>query len=154
MKKKALVWSCIYYVSIPLFFYGVLHLCALGLRSAGGINNLGAVILAAYGLIFVVIPATTATLMRFSLLKWYLDPFAAAEAPIFLYCVIVVSHMESTNSVSSAVLEASKSLSENGGEGWLFLACLFIFGLMASFSVSRKNGENISYRLISKLSVQ
>lgn len=33
--------------------------------------------------------------------------------------------------------------------GWLLLAGLFVFGLLVSFSPARKNGQSISYRLLS-----
>lgn len=147
MKKKMVFFHLAYYIIYLLiymgFFFGISRLLKT--------SNLGAVVLFTYGLLFVATPIMIAILTRFSLLKWYVDPLAAAEAPLFLYMVMIFNHMKRSEDFCSAVEEINETLSADGGTGWLFLIGLFLFGLAASFSFARKQEESISYRLIAKL---
>lgn len=81
MRKRMLFFHLAYYILSPLA-YGAFFCCVTGLFHT---TNLGAAIAVTYGLMFLATPMVIVVLMRFSLLKWYVDPFAAAEIPLFLY---------------------------------------------------------------------
>ena len=150
MKKKVLVWSCLYYISIPLICAGVLYLLSAILRASGEADNLGAVMFATYGFLFFGMPIMIVVLMRFSLLKWYVDPLAAAEAPLFLYLSGILNQTKRTGDFLAAFQSVNESFCANGGQGWIVLAGFFILGLFASFSFDRKDGKSFSYRMLSK----
>mgnify|MGYP004596064741 FL=1 len=67
--------------------------------------------------------------------------------PLLLYVLMLAKQIKSSGSFGSAFVGLNRMLCDNGV--WLYLVCLFVFGLALSFSVARKNGQNISYRLIS-----
>lgn len=150
MKKKIWPFHLIYYAIILLVYTACLY-CASWLMHLDGDLNLGAVITVTLLFVFMVTPILTIILMRFSLLKWYVDPFAAACIPAYLYCGMILNVTKRTQDLLSAFKEVNLDLSNDGGEGWIFLACLFLFGLVTSFSISRKNGKSISYRLLAKI---
>lgn len=148
MRKKMLFFHLVYYVLSLLIYGGVLYGSTRLFRT----SNLGAVIAITYGLMFLATPILIAVIMRFSLLKWYVDPFAAAEVPLFLYIGSVISQMNRSGiPFFQALLKYNEKLSADGAGGWFFLIGLFFFGLAASFSFARKRGESISYKLISKI---
>ena len=89
-------------------------------------------------------------MMRFSPLRFYIDPFAAAEIPLFLYLAMILNGLKSAGGVRSAFLLVNRRLADDGGMGGLFLAGLFLFGLLFSLSVKRKHGQSIAYRIIEK----
>ena len=96
-------------------------------------------------------PVLVAILMRFSLFKWYVDPIAAVEIPLFLYVGMLFNQMKRSSDLSSAFLLVNNKLDDDGGMGWLFLVGLFVFGLVMSLSFARKNGQSISYRLLERI---
>ncbi len=149
MKKKILIFHILYYILSLLVYIGFLYSSPWLLRLPEK-NDLGTAIAFIYGVLFIATPIIIAVLMRFSLFKWYVDPIAAAEVPMFLYFAMVINQMDRAGKFTAAVLLVNNQLSDDGGEGWLFLIGLFVFGLIASFSIARKRGESISYRLISK----
>ena len=151
MKKKLTLFSLLYYTLIPLVYVALFAFASLLLDASGSSGNLGAVIAATYALMFVAVPALTVILMRLSLLKWYVDPIAAAEIPLFLYGTMIVSQMKRAKPFSAAYLTVNESLCRDGGEGLFFLIGLFVLALLASFSPARKKGESISYQLIAKV---
>lgn len=149
MRRRMLFFRLAYYILCPLA-YGAIFCCATRLFHT---TNLGAAIAVTYGLMFLATPIIVAILMRFSLLKWYVDPFAAAEIPLFLYIGSVIVQMNrSGSSFFQALLTYNEKLSADGGEGWFFHIGLFLFGLVASLSFARKREESISYKLIAKIS--
>jgi len=89
--------------------------------------------------------------MRFGLFKWYVDPIAAVEIPLFLYVGMLFNQAKRSGDLSSAFRLVNNDLGDDGGMGWLFLVGLFVFGLVMSLSFARKNGQSISYRLLSKI---
>ena len=151
MKKKIWLFQLIYYAVILLIYTACLY-CASWMMHLDGDLNLGAVIAVTLLFMFMATPILTIILMRFSLLKWYIDPFAAACIPVYLYFGMILNVTKRTNDLLSAFKEVNFNLSNDGGEGWVFLACLFLFSLAASFSIARKNGASISYRLLAKIS--
>ena len=151
MKKKHVIFHFLYYlltiVVYMAFFYGA----SLLLDLTGRGEDLGAAILVTYGVLFVMTPVLVAILMRFSLFKWYVDPIAAVEIPLFLYVGMLFNQMKRSGNLRSAFLLVNNDLGDDGGMGWLFLVGLFVFGLVMSLSFARKNGQSISYRLLERI---
>ena len=151
MKKKHIIFHVLYYALIMIVYIAFFHTVSMVVDLAGGIDNFGFAIMATYGVVFVMTPILVAVLMRFSLFKWYFDPIAAAEIPLFLYVSLLFNQMKHTDSFLSAFRLLNNKLCDDGGMGWLFLIGLFAFGLVASLSFERKNGKSVSYRLLSRI---
>lgn len=152
MKAKKLFLHLLYYTFVPAVYVLALKLLSGLLRQSGNADNLGAAIVYTYGILLVATPVLTIVLMRFSLLKWYVDPIAAAEIPLFYYLVMIFKKARQTPNLSAAFHAVNASVWDDGGEGLIFLLGLFLFGLLASFSLERKEENSISYRIIKKLS--
>ena len=147
MQKKLFLFHLAYYVFSLLIYIGFLFVSIKLFHT----TNLAAAIAIAYGLMFLATPILISVIMRFSLLKWYVDPLAAAEVPLFLYVGMIINQMNRSGSqFYNAFLETNKVLSADEQTGWIFLIGLFLFGLITSFSIARTKGESISYRLISR----
>ena len=58
--------------------------------------------------------------MRFSPLRFYIDPFAAAEIPLFLYLAMILNGLKSAGGVRSAFLLVNRRLTDDGGMGVCF----------------------------------
>ena len=151
MKRKMSVFYFLYYALYLLIYVGFFLVSYLILDLSGASENLGAVMVATYAVLFIGTPTIIAVFMRFSLLRWYVDPFAAVEIPLCLYCGMIVKRMGHTGDFSSAFLKVNQSLCSDSGSGWIFLIGLFLFSLLLSLSPARKRGESISYRLIAKI---
>ena len=151
MKKKHVIFHVLYYVLTIVVYMAFFYAASLILDLTGEADNLGAVIAVTYGVLFVMTPVLVAVLMRFSLFRWYVDPIAAAEIPLFLYVGMIFNQMKRSDGLRSAFRMVNNDLGDDGGMGWLFLVGLFVFGLVMSLSFSRKNGQSISYRLLSKI---
>ena len=148
MRTKMLFFHLAYYILSLLIYVGFLYGSAALFRT----SNLGTVIAITYGFLYLATPILIAVIMRFSLLKWYVDPLAAAEIPLFLYFGCVINEMNRSGiPFVDAILEFNEKLSADSGSGWFFLIGLFLFSLVASISFSRKEGKSISYKLISKI---
>ena len=152
MRKKVALFQLLYYILITLLFPGFLYCFALILKltKQSGSLNLGAVIAVTYFFTFLATPCYIAIAMRFSLLRWYVDPIAAFSVPLSFFSVMVFNVLSRTHNLSDAFRELTLSLNNDGGEGWFFFGGLFLFGLLASFSVARTRGNSISYRLLKK----
>ena len=149
-KMKMLCLHFAYYVLSMLVYIGFLY----GYAKLFHTSDLGAAILLTYGLLFLATPILVVLVMRFSLLKWYVDPLAALEVPLFLYIGMIINQMNRSGvQFYDAFLTINESLSADGGSGWFYLIGLFVLGLIASFSLARIRGESICYRLIFKISV-
>lgn len=151
MKKKHVIFHLLYYTLTIVVYMAFFYAASLMLDLTGKADNLGSVMAVTYGVLFVMTPVLVAVLMRFSLFKWYVDPIAAAEIPLFLYVGMLFNQMKRSSDLSSAFLMVNNDLGDDGGMGWLFLVGLFVFGLVMSMSFARKNGQSISYRLLSKI---
>lgn len=149
-KTKLIIWQLGYYMLIPLVYIGISFLASLVMNSLGGYENPGAIVYVTCTFAFVVMPIIIAALMRFSLFKWYVDPIAAAELPIFFYLSMLISQRKQSGDILSAFSLVNIELNDDGGIGWLLMLGMFVFGLVTSLSFARKNGESISYRLLSK----
>ena len=148
MKVLRLFFHVLYYVLFLLVYIAFLCFASLLLDH---IDSLGAIMAAIYGVLFLATPVVVAAMMRFSLFKWYIDPIAAAEIPLFLYISMLIKSAARADSYADGFARLNSSLASNGGEGWLFLIGLFVFGLIASFSLARPKEKSISYRLLSKI---
>ena len=144
MKKKIVILQTIYYILVPCIFGAFYYLSSLLIPDNASI---GSVVTAVYGILFIGSPLVIAVLMRFSLLRWYVDPFAAAEIPLLFYIIMLTSRIRHDHSFSVAFSALNRSL---GSEGFFFLFGLFFFGLMASISPARKEKRNLIYILIQK----
>ena len=151
MKKKHVIFHFLYYLLTIVVYMAFFYAASLMLDLTGKADNLGSVMAVTYGVLFVMTPVLVAVLMRFSLFRWYVDPIAAAEIPLFLYAAMIFNQMKHADDLKSAFLLVNKKLADDGGEGWLFLAGLLVFGLLTSLSFARKNGRSISYRLLEKI---
>ena len=151
MKKKHVIFHFLYYVLTIVVYMAFFYGASLMLDLTGHGEDLGAAILVTYGVLFVMTPVVVAVMMRFSLFKWYVDPIAAAEIPLFLYVAILLNQAKRSGDLRSAFLLVNNDLGDDGGMGWLFLVGLFVFGLVMSLSFARKNGHSISYRLLSRI---
>lgn len=151
MQKKHIFSHILYYVITPVVYLLFFHIASLFLDLSGESDNLGAVMAVTYAVLFFMTPLLIAVLMRFSLFRWYVDPIAAAEIPALLYFGMIVNQFKRSGTIRSAFLLVNNSLSEDGGMGWFFIIGLLVFGLLASLSFARKNGQSISYRILSKI---
>ena len=147
IKKKRTIFSLLYYVLCPIIYAAFFYMSSLLLEASGKSDNLGSVMAVTYGVLYFMTPILIGVLMRFSLFRWYVDPVAAAETPLFLYIIMIINESRRSGSIKSAFLLVNDKLSDDGGMGYLFLIGLFVFGLIISFSLARKNGQSISYRL-------
>ncbi len=152
-KRKTHLWPfhAAYYLLTILVYVAFFYAVSLLLQMSKLSEDLGVAMAATLLLLYVATPILMAVLMRFSLLRWYVDPFAAAEIPLFLYISMILNQAKYTNSLRSAFLLVNGDLADDGGAGWFFLLGLFLFGLITSFSVARKEGRNLPHRWIGKL---
>ena len=153
MKRKMILLHVLYYILLPLIYAGILYGSAFFMKLTGQSGDLGAAIVFAYIWLFAIMPASMLALMRFSLLKWHVDPFAAAAAPLFYYANLLIGEMKQTGELQSALHLVSIELGDDGGFGWIVLAGMFAFGLLASLSFARRRGESLSFRLLAKLGI-
>ena len=151
MQKKHIFFHLLYYVLTPVVYLLFFYIASLFLDLSGESDNLGAVMAVTYAVLFFLTPLLITVLMRFSLFRWYVDPIAAAEIPALLYFGMIVNQFKRSGTIRSAFLLVNNSLSEDGGMGRFFIIGLFVFGLLASLSFARKNGQSISYRILSKI---
>lgn len=148
MRKKMWIFHVAYYVLLLLIYACFFFISTKLFPPKLSIGMAKAV---AYGFFYVATPMVVAVLMRFSFLKWYVDPIAALEVPLFIYVRLIHTQMSRSDiNFYDALLKINGQLSADGIGGWFFLIGLFVFGLAASFSLARKKGKSISYRLISK----
>lgn len=147
MKKKIVLFSILYYILFLLCYIGFAAVAVRLLKT----NNLAAAVVRAAALLLVLTPAIILVFARFSLLRWYVDPFAAAIVPAFFYVGLVVNETKHSDSFWEAITTAIWAMTVDT-EAWLLLIGLFLFGLLASFSPARKNGKSISYKLLNKIS--
>ncbi len=158
MRKKMIVWHMVYYVLFLALFitlqYFMYLFIDLFLKLSGKSASFGFLATVIYAFLFIGTPFLIAVLTRFSLLKWYVDPFAAALVPLYYYLRMIFNSMKKAGYFPAAFQRANQLFSANGGEGWLLLIVSFVFGLAASFSLARKKEESISYRLLAKISAK
>ena len=150
-KKKLVIFHILYYVLTLLIYIAFFYAVSLLFRLSGEADNLGAAMAVTYGLLFFMTPLLTAVLMRFSLFRWYVDPIAAAEIPLFLYLGMIWTQFRRSGELKAAFLLVNRQLADDGGMGWLFLIGLFVFALLMSLSFARTKGQSISYRILSKI---
>ncbi len=134
--KKAVRYIA-YYIAVPLLLLGAMLACSALLRLTDSADNLGAAMAATYFFLFLAAPAVAVLAVRLSVLPWVVDPFAAAELPLTLFAAMVVNVMGRGNTVGEALSKVHRSMANDGGEGYIFLAALFVFALVCSISLRR-----------------
>lgn len=150
MKKKIFLFQILYYILFLLCYAGVLYAAALLLKT----NDLAKAVVRAVALLFVFTPLFIAVFTRFSLLKWYVDPIAAAIVPSLFYFGLVFNELKARDSLGEAFATVNWALTNDSATGWLFLIGLFIFGLLVSISPARREGRSVSYRLLDKITAK
>ena len=151
MKKILICFRIAYYILVPALYLGILYAVFTFMRFIIlGKTVIGVMLFVAFAL-FVLTPIYTAVVMRFSTLRWYVDPFAALEVPAALYLAGVLDKIINGESVSHAFASVSDSFTNGGGKGTLLLIAIFAFGLLCSFSFKRREGKSISFRLAQRL---
>ena len=150
MSKRMPLYRILYYVVFLLAFLGCLWL-VMWLASLRSPVGLGTAVMMVYILVFLCIPVGVAIFARLSLLRWYVDPFAAALVPLALYFIMVIDKIEIAGGLWPAFAMINQSLIHKNGEGLLYFIGLFVFGLVASISVARKEGRSISFQWIEML---
>ena len=153
MKKKMLLLCLLYYILLPFIYAGVYTAFLFFVKLIGQPGNLGTAIAFTYIYWLVILPASVLVLMRLSLLKWYVDPFAAAIMPLFYFINLLIGEMKQTGELQSALHLVNIELGDDGGFGWIVLEGMFVFGLLASLSFARKRGESISFKLLAKVGI-
>jgi len=145
MKKRITIWPIVYYLLLPCVYLAAYFLWD-SIASRGLPSSLGSAWVQIAAMFFVATPVIILLFMRFSLLKWYVDPFAAAEVPLCLYGIMICNRMgRKGEGFLAAFADVNESLCEDGAVLLLFLIGVFVFGLIASFSIARKNGKSIGY---------
>ena len=153
MKRAKSILSVFYYALVPTLFYLFMYAFSFALERTKGKDNLGVVIAAVYGFLFIFTPILIAVLMRFSPIKWVIDPFAALEIPLFLYAGMILKDIERSNlGLISSFSIVNNKLNDDGGIGWVFLIGIFFFGVVCSISYSRVKGSSAFYKLTGKFS--
>ena len=87
-KKKVILFGILYYF-LAFAAYALCY-CFLALLPT---KSLGTAIAWTYGILFVMTPIAVVLIARFSLLKWWVDPFAALLVPLFFYISMIVTKL-------------------------------------------------------------
>ena len=148
MKKSHLIYQILYYLLTYAVYFGGLLFSALFVQATLPSVGLTGLVVILYLLFLHGIPIVVIVMMRFSLLKWYIDPFAASIAPLWFYSMVLFSKLDKCGDIGAAIANANKSMSVGNPDGWFVMVVLFLVGLIASFSPARKRGESLGYRLL------
>ena len=115
MKNKHVIFHFLYYVLTIVVYMAFFYASSLMLDLTGKADNLGSVMTVTYGVLFVMTPVLVAILMRLSLFKWYVDPIAAAEIPLFLYVAMLLNQAKRSGNLLSAFRLVNNDLGDDGG---------------------------------------
>ena len=149
MHNRMPLYRILYYVVFLLAFLGCWWLLwfLLSFYPGGGVN-LGLGMLMAFGVAFFCIPAGIAIFARLSLLRWYVDPFAAALVPVCLYFIFVIDRIKLSDGFWEAFVNLNQQLIGISRLTLYYFIGLFLFGLVVSFSIARKEGRSIAFKWI------
>ena len=150
MKTRNILFGIMYYFALLLIYTVCLYLSVWVLRSLGPKLVLQQIAAFIFVIAYVCLPGLIIILMRFSLLKCIVDPIAAAMAPLFVYGLFFFRHFEDYPIFSVAFSRTNQAL-HDGYTGLILMGGTFLIGLIASISPARRNGNNISYRILNKL---
>ncbi|MGM9643353.1 MAG: hypothetical protein ACI3XI_09110 [Eubacteriales bacterium] len=152
MKTKAVLKHVVYYVAVPVLICAFCLFSALLFELFKVKENNGAVVAAIYVGIFIVItlPIITVVLMRFSPLRFVVDPFAAFEVPLTLCAVIVASQLIKGSSIRLALA----ALTDDWAAVATMFAILFAIGLVGSLSFARPRGSGLTDRIIARIATK
>ena len=140
----------LYYVAIPVVF-AVLYACYGGLQAiASGKESLGWLSLVSAEVFIILLPVAAVLLMRATPLRWPVDPFAAAEIPLFVFACMAGRWWIRTGSLSRAISEVRLDFGDDGNFMWYVLGAVFVFALLCSLSKARMKGNSFYYKHIEK----
>lgn len=142
-KKQIAGVQLLYYLAVALIY--VLYWLGVNFVLKYGMGNVGLGTLAGI-IVYIITPvffALMAVLMRFSLLRWHVDPFAAMIAPVLWFFWVAISKM---NRSSLGFMDAAREAVDS--EVWMILIVMFFWAAVFSLSFARKRGESISYRML------
>ena len=149
-KKKTTIFRGLYYVvSVLILGVAFVLMTVMAESALGGANGISRVIGATQLSILIYcvgIPTIVIALMRFSPAPGYVDPYAAAIAPAFFLSAIFLGRVIGFMNLGEAFMDLLRMV----GVYWPYFVGLYVFGLMASFSVSRKNGHGFVAKLVQK----
>ncbi len=144
---KTVLKHTAYYLAVPLCIYLLFPLFNWMMDITDFPLDLGAILLAINCLLWIALPSLVAILMRFSMLPWPVDPFAAAEPPLFICAAILFSAYRRSGSMAKALSELRIELADDGGMLIYLLIGLFIFSLLCSLSLRRMAGDHLPGRI-------
>ena len=142
------LYRILYYVVFLLAFLGCWGLLWFLMTLPSQDVSLGWAMMVLYGVGFFCIPAGIAIFARLSLLRWYVDPFAAALVPVSLYFIFVIDKIEVFGGIWKAFEHVNQQLLGTSRLTLYYFIGLFLFGLVVSFSPARKEGRSIAFRWI------
>jgi len=149
--KKIQIYKYLYCFLVPILFISSLRMFFVLLHFFIRVDKtLFALVLALYFTYGLVIPIAAFILMRFSLFKWYVDPFAAAELPLVFCLNLFIKQSPGTRGISVAFSDTLSRLTSDNGRLARYLLSLFFFALLASFSLKRKSEKSFMYRLLNR----
>lgn len=148
MSKRMPLYRILYYVIFLLAFLGCWGLLSFSMTHTSQDMGLGFAMMTLYGVAFFCIPAGIAVFARVSLLRWYVDPFAAALVPVSLYFIFVIDKIKLTDGFWEAFVSLNQQLLGINRLTLYYFIGLFLFGLAVSFSPARKEGRSIAFQWI------
>ncbi len=144
---KTILKHSIYYCSIPGWVYLLFWLFNRLLNLTDAPLDLGTLVIATYGFLLCGFPCLIALLMRFSMLPWPVDPFAAAEIPLTFCAVLLIGRVRRTGALSGAWTWLEEQLADDGGFLAFVLIVMFLYGLLCSLSFRRMKGDHLPGRI-------
>ncbi len=144
MEKKT-IYNIIYYATVLIVLTALPTLTACFFKGSVESFEDAALVMI---IVLTVMLLTAAVLMRFSTFRFYVDPFAALEVVLSIYLADLLLALIRTGDI----LAAFKETGEIRAFTLVYYALAFVFGLILSFSIKRKSGKSISYRIIGKMS--
>lgn len=144
--KKVRLYQTLYYTLLPILYIVTFYTCSYIIYL---LNNDEGVLMLGYIFLFVVSPVISLILMRFSMLKWYVDPFAASEIPLAHILYSLIKRVINTKSLYEAFKELIWDLTKGDAMNRIYFLGIFLFAILCSFSIKRKNEQSFLYRILS-----
>jgi len=150
MKNKVFWLKLLYYPLLLVIYTSYILIVGVIVLPLSKIDFLNDVLLVMGAAVSISATILFFILVRSSLLKWYVDPFAALTLPVWLYLMRLFWKMTRGTDILSAFHLTNAELYNDTEFGWVFLFCLFILGLVASISFKRVKEQSISYRILNR----
>ncbi len=140
LKTSLLIFRQIFFYALfPAAFYAAVWLFNKFLDASNYGFGVLMIIISVFA--FFVIPCISIVMVRFSMLKWYFDPVAAAMIPVTVVFMFVGSLMKEDN------LPFAEAFAQTNVIIWIYCAVLFVTTLLCSFSIKRTKGEYLYKRV-------